>query len=227
MDFSWHCASANCPDPCPATLPSDGSSCTKIAGTMCGYTKECDTDGVCTYREMATCMEDRTWSVETGRTYQTGTAEPTFAPTDSPTRSPTPAPVDVPDPTFQPTESPVEQPVSPSDPPTPTVAESSCDQVYGEWTVDRVVCPSNIKPKKDMSATLCPASVAMQEDFEISLANHLWKQCSSWCMYSFGNVQHAYQWKGVCWKHTTWARACINTKEHLHVQSMRASMCEL
>jgi len=102
----------------------------------------------------------------------------------------------------------------------PTIAPTGCMPTY-EWDLERAeeLCPSNIdygKANKTYAgAILCENGnfASTQENLEVSLANHFFVQCDSWCVYDYDTIINnlltgsndygGYVWSATCWKPVT------------------------
>jgi hypothetical protein len=95
---------------------------------------------------------------------------------------------------------------------------------YKEWSVDREdeLCPGDEESDKiSHDAVLCDNSDGSQEGLEMSLANQLFRDCSSICVYDYATLERnilnesndfgGYNWRASksCWKWVTAGR-CFN-----------------
>merc|ERR1719193_1048499 len=109
------------------------------------------------------------------------------------------------------------------------------------WNQDRAeeVCPEIVVPSKSYGAEVCDDSSARQDSFEKSLANRLYTDCSSWCVYDYDtiisntlkdtNTNGGFIWqKKGCWR---WVTGGVCFEKHIsdfrEISSRAAKLCEL
>jgi len=112
---------------------------------------------------------------------------------------------------------------------TKEVAESNCpDGDSGRdkgWGTAKV-CPELVRLDDGFFTS---ADVLYEESFNRSLANHIFRSCSSKCVYDIENKGVVYQWKGDCWEmQTDWACITVHTSEHFWALNyMEESLCPI
>jgi len=114
---------------------------------------------------------------------------------------------------------------------------------YKEWSADREdeLCPGDEENDKiSHDAVLCDNSEGSQEGLEMSLANQLFRDCSSICVYDYRTLQRnilnesndfgGYNWRASksCWKWVTGGRCFNNLVAELDEATSRVgNICSL
>jgi len=173
------------------------------------------------------------------------TIEPTdspIEPTDAPTIEPTDAPIEpTAAPTVEPTDAPLEPSIKPTYAPTaeptdsPTTAFPACiEKKTWDQSIASEICPSSSWGKTDRGyGSMFACDSDLQAKLEVSAANELFEQCSSYCIYDYeallNGVQFGFIWKSSegCWmsvtKYTCFKDHAYEVFEELQVTA--ASIC--
>jgi len=194
-------------------------------------------DGLCIISEEYPVMTEYIENTLCGFPTMLPTVSPSSPPTEQPSVSPTSLPTVLPSspPTEQPSVSPRLLPTpAPSAP--PTRQPKICVELVMTWDQDTAsealqYCVDGTEPTdKSLSAVMCEGQEEYQARLNLSLANRIWVQCESRCVYNiYPDENPALLWNNVnqCWRPKS-DGLCMEINDYgVMTQYIENSLCAL